>query len=153
MPLRLSTGLRDAMMGATGFKTAMADGVIEVYSGAQPASADAAETGTKLLRITQDSAVFVPEASANGLEFGTPSAGAIAKAVAETWSGVGLAAGVAGWYRFYDNDYVTGASTTAIRFDGACASSGSQFNMSSTTVASGAPITIDSCQYTLPANA
>jgi hypothetical protein len=66
---------------------------------------------------------------------------------------VGLATGVAGWYRFYANDYITGASTSAIRFDGQCASSGSQFNMSSTNIASGAPVTIDSCQYTFPKNA
>lgn len=138
------------MLG-TGFKTAMEDGVIDIYSGAQPADADAAETGTKLARITVASGAFTSGVGTNGLSFGTPAAGVVAKA-AEVWSGVGLAAGTAGWYRFYANTVVTGVSTSTCRFDGACATSGSNLNMSSTNVAVGATITIDSASWTMPAS-
>lgn len=153
MALRSSTGLVNGIAGTQCFKTFMANGIVECRTGLQPATADEAETGTLLIRFTLDHLAFIPGAPGNGLEFGTPVAGVIAKAVSEVWSGLGLATGVAGWYRFYDNNYITGASTTAIRFDGQCASSGSQFNMSSTNVALNAPITIDSCQYTFPKGA
>jgi hypothetical protein len=151
MSFRPSTGLVKGMMDTSAFKTLMANGIIEVFSGAQPANADAVETGTKLLRITLTSGAFSAGVATNGLEFDTAAvAGVIAKAPAEVWSGVGLANGVAGWYRFYANAYVTGASTSAVRYDGACGTAGSQFNMSSTTIATGATTTVDSCTVTLP---
>lgn len=153
MAFRLSTGLRNAMMKDNGFKEAMDTGIIEVYSGAQPASADAAETGTKLLRITKDSGAFVAGVATNGLVFETdPEAGTIAKS-SDVWSGVGLADGIAGWYRFYSNAYGTGSSTSAVRFDGSCATANSQFNMSTTTIKTGVPVTVDTCAYTMPAGA
>lgn len=156
MALRLATGLRNALLGkSTGdndsFKDLFADGVLEIYSGAQPTDPDAAETGTKLVRITVSSGAFTPGAATNGLEFGDAASGAIAKAAAETWSGVVLATGVAGWFRFYDNDYDDGADATAIRFDGACGTSGAQLILSSTSMTAGATITIDSFSITLPA--
>ena len=40
MALRLSTGLRNAMLGTNSFKTVMQNGVIRVFSGVQPTSAD-----------------------------------------------------------------------------------------------------------------
>lgn len=156
MTLRISTGLRVALLGvASGdngsFKDVMADGIIEIYSGSQPSDADAAETGTKLVRITLSSGAFTAGVATNGLEFGDASAGAIAKAAGETWSGVGLVTGTAGWFRFYDNDYDTGADSAAIRFDGAVATSGAQLNLSSTTITLSATLTIDAFTITMPA--
>lgn len=153
MAFRLSTGLRNALMKTSGFKEAMETGIIEVYSGAQPASADAAETGTKLLRVTKASGAFVAGAATNGLTFETdPVAGVLSKS-SDVWSGVGIADGVAGWYRFYSNAYGTGSSTSAVRFDGSCATANSQFNMSTTTIKTGAPVTVDTAAYTMPAGA
>ena len=51
----------------------------------------------------------------------------------------------------YANAYTTGASTSAVRFDGSVASSGAQFNMSNTTVTEGGTSTVDSVVITLPA--
>ncbi len=156
MTLRLSTGLRTALLGvASGdngsFKDLFADGVLEIYSGSQPADADTAESGTKLVRITLSSGAFTPSSATNGLEFGDASAGVIAKAAAETWSGVGLVTGTAGWFRFYDNDYDPGGGTTTINFDGAVATSGAQLNLSSTTITLSATLTIDAFTITMPA--
>lgn len=156
MPLRLSTGLRTALLGVESgdngsFKDIFADGVLEIYSGSQPADADSAEAGTKLVRITVASGAFTPESATNGLEFGDASAGVIAKASGEVWSGVGLVTGTAGWFRFYDNDYDDGADAAAIRFDGAVATSGAQLNLSSTTITLSATLTIDAFTITLPA--
>jgi hypothetical protein len=129
------------------------DGVIEVYSGAQPSDADSAETGTKLLRVTLASGAFTPGSPTNGLNLGTAASGAVSKESAEVWSGVGLAAGTAGWFRFYSNAYTTGASTSAVRFDGVCGVGSGELRLSSLSVAVGATITVDSGSITQPANA
>ena len=126
--------------------------VIDIYSGSQPSDADQDETGTKLVSITLDSGVFAAGAAANGLNFGAVAAGVLAKEIGQTWSGLGLATGTAGWFRIYANAYTTGASTSAIRIDGAVATSGSQFNMSSTSVVTGATTTVDSVALTQPAS-
>ena len=113
---RLSTGFVNGQ--AAEFVETFKNGVLAIYSGAQPASADEAETGTLLCLITKDGGAFTPGQPDNGLNFGTPSGGAVDKDAAEMWSGKALVDGTAGWFRFYDNNYVTGASTTARRFDG-----------------------------------
>ncbi|MCK9408269.1 MAG: hypothetical protein M0R68_03965 [Bacteroidetes bacterium] len=140
-------------MGAIGFSGALETGIIEVYSGAQPADADAAETGTKLLRITVNGGAFVAGNAANGLTLEDPVAGVAVKETTEVWSGLGLANGTAGWYRFYANDYITGLSTTAKRLDGVCAVGGGQFSMSTLSIALNAPVTVDGASFTMPAGA
>lgn len=126
--------------------------VIDVYSGSQPADADTVESGTKLLTITLSSGAFTGGSAANGLNFGDVASGVLSKQSDETWSGAGLANGTAGWYRVYDNSYTTGASTSAIRFDGSVSTSGSQFNMSNTAISVGGTTTIDTVELTLPAS-
>jgi hypothetical protein len=152
MALRLSTGLRDGLLGTDDFKGLFTDGVIRIYSGTQPTSADDAESGTLLCTITVGSGAFTAGAATNGLEFGTPGSGTIAKSTSETWSGVAVATGTAGWFRFYANAMTTGSSTTAVRFDGSVSTSGAQLNMSSTAITSGATTTIDSFSVTIPAS-
>lgn len=131
------------------------NGVIRIYSGSQPSTADAAETGTLLLEVTESDGAFAAGAPANGLNFDGEAAasGLLTKESSETWQGTGAADGTAGWFRFYDNAYVTGASTTAVRFDGSCATSGGQLTMSSTAIVSGVVTTLDSAAITLPASA
>jgi hypothetical protein len=150
MALRLSTGLRNALLGTNCWKTLFTDGIMDIYSGTIPANADAIESGTLLVSITVASGAFTADAAANGLEFTTPSSGAITKNT-DVWSGVGAATGEAGYYRFYDNGYHTGSSSTAIRFDGTCAVSGGDLNMSDLTVTSALTTTVDTFSITLPA--
>lgn len=152
MALRLSTGLRDALLGTESFKDIMAAGVIRVFSGVQPSSADDAEASTVLLEITVSSGTFTAGSATNGLNFGTPTSGIIAKSSSEVWSGAASTSGTAGWFRFYANDMTTGASTTAARFDGSVSTSGAQLNMSATAITAGATTTIDSFTVTMPAS-
>lgn len=140
-----------ALANSRGWKDIFKNCVIEIYSGSQPSDADQGETGTKLLRITASGLAFTPGAATNGLNFGDPSGGVVAKATSETWVGSGLADGTAGWFRCYANRYQTGESTTAIRFDGAVATSGAQLNLSTTSIKSGQNTTIDTFQITFPA--
>lgn len=132
------------------FRDIFKHSVIEIYSGTQPATADAAETGTKLLRITVASGAFTAGSPANGLLFAAPAAGVISKST-DVWSGVGLAGGTAGYWRLYDNAYTTGISTSGIRMDGNCATSGGDMNMASLSVTLNATTTIDSFAITQPA--
>ncbi len=142
------------LAGATGgsFSDIFQNCVCNIYSGSQPASADAAETGTKLCTKTLSSGAFSGGSSVNGLNFGEVSSGVLSKESGEVWSGVGLAAGTAGWFRIYDNSYITGASTTAISFDGSVATSGGQLNISNTAITVRGTTTIDSVELTMPAS-
>ena len=152
MPLKLSTGLRTAMLDTNSFQDLMANGVLYLYTGAQP-DPDAAATGTLLSKITVASGAFAHGTATNGLNFGAAAAASIAKSTSEVWSGVGIASGTAGWFRFCANgtdSEPTDADTTRKSFDGAVATSGAQLNMASTTITAGATNTIDTFVFNLP---
>jgi hypothetical protein len=138
-------------LSAGSFRDIFKHGVLKIYSGVQPATADAAATGSLLLTITVASGAFTPGAVANGLCFDAPAAGIITKLSTQVWSGVGAGDGTAGWFRLSANGTDAGSiSTTLPRLDGAIATSGAELNMSSTTVATGATTTIDAFTVTLP---
>ncbi len=151
MTIRLSTGLRNNLVGTTGFASTFADGVIEIRTGTQPASADNAASGTLLGTVTLASGAFTPGSSTNGLTFGAPSAGTVSKS--GTWSMVGIAAGTAGHFRLKGNALDDGSSSTTLpRLDGSIGTSGADMNLSNISIAIGAPVTIDSFNWTQPAN-
>lgn len=150
MTVRLSTGLRTALAGATGFSSAFANGVIEIYTGTQPATADAAVTGTLLGTVTLNSGAFTPGSPTNGLTFAAAANGAVTKA--GVWGFNGAANGVAGWFRLKANEVdAGGVSPSAVRLDGSVATSGADLNLSNITIAIGAPNTIDTFIWTQPA--
>jgi hypothetical protein len=150
MTLRLSTKLRDNLAGTTGFSSTFANGVIEIYSGTQPATADAAVTGTLLGLVTLGSGAFTPGVSTNGLTFAAAASGAVAKS--GIWSFNGVAAGTAGWFRFKGNATDAGAISTVLpRLDGSIAVSGADMNLSNITIAIGGPVTIDTFVWNQPA--
>lgn len=127
-------------------------GIIKIFTGSQPTSADDAETGTLLVTITQNSGAFTPGTEANGLLFGEVAAGILQQEAGQVWSGVAVATGTAGWFRVYDNAAVTGASTTEPRMDGAVSTTGAQLNMSNTAITSSGTTTIDAALITQPAS-
>jgi len=116
-----------------------ANGVIRIYSGSQPSSSDDAETGTLLLTLSS-------------LNFGPVVSGTVSKLASETWAAAASATGTAGWFRFYDTNETTGASLTAVRFDGSVGTSGTTLELSSSGLVSGATVTIDTFSITLPAS-
>lgn len=149
MALRFSTGLVDAIALDKSFKVAIegtsaAGFYIDIYTGTRPTTPDEAATGTKLARFTAASAAKMHLADA-------VTAGVIAKAASEVWGATGLANGTAGYYRIVTNsDDGTTTSTTAVRVDGVIATSGGDMNMSSTTIALGAPLLINTATFTMP---
>jgi hypothetical protein len=155
MAERLSTGFVNAQNVTGCVKDIMANSVIAIYSGSQPATADAAETGTLLLLLTVDGLPFTGGVATNGLNMGVSVAGVLSKAVAEEWKGTGLAAAstgtVAGYFRWYDNAMTTGESTTAVRLDGAIGTSSSyELQMSNTTVVEDGVSVVNTFTYTSP---
>lgn len=150
MTVRLSTGLRTSMAGSTGFASVFANGIIEIYTGTQPATADAAVTGTLLGTVTLNSGAFVAGTATNGLTFAAAASGAVSKS--GVWSFNGIAAGTAGWFRLKGNGVDAGAlSTTLPRLDGSVATSGADLNLSNIAIAVGAPNTVDTFTFTIPA--
>lgn len=78
MTLKYSVGARNAMADAMPFRQAFNNGRIEIYSGAQPANADAAATGTLLCTITAASAARTAEVLASGtVTLNTGAAGSV----------------------------------------------------------------------------
>lgn len=153
MPERFSTGFVNAEAAA--LRTALANGVIGIYSGTQPATANDAEgAGSLLALITLNSGAFTGGVATNGLNFDAPVDGVLSKASGETWSGNGTAAAGAGvaatWFRFYPNSYTTGSSTSAVRYDGAISTlSTAELQMTNTTIVQNVPVVINSFTLTI----
>lgn len=66
MTMRLSTGARNFLNKYGSIDRMLVGGRIEIYSGAQPATADAAVTGTLLCTITDNAAARTAEVQATG---------------------------------------------------------------------------------------
>ena len=133
------------------FKDTFRNNVIRIYAGAAPADANAAETSTLLMKITKSSGAVVPGVAANGNNFDVINTGVLSKD-ANVWSGTGLSDGTAGYWRMYDNGELTGAVATSKRCQGLCGTSGTEFVMSSTSIVTGATVTLDSFNITQPAS-
>jgi len=133
------------MMNGTAFKTLMDGGVLDIYSGSQPASADYVETGTKLVRISTSAGTD----ATCGLVFGTAASGILPKSASD-WKGVVSAAGVGGWFRFYGTGGTSGTSASEIRLDGNIGVSGADLEMR-TTLDLNATVTIETFNVVQPA--
>ena len=78
MTLRISTAARTFMAGIGSYKDAFNNGRIEVYTGAQPATADAAVTGTLLCTLTANSGARTAEVLSSGtLTLSTGASGSV----------------------------------------------------------------------------
>lgn len=116
-----STGFVEARNQGAAFANIFHNGAINVYSGAQPESADMAPTGTLLARITRNGDGWAPGFPTGGLQFAAAQR-YIVKHPDQAWWLTGLANGTAGWFRLVPNaaDPET-YSLTAPRVDGAVA--------------------------------
>lgn len=142
-----------AAQGVTngGLRDILRNGVLRIYSGTQPATADAAFTGTQLLEFTVDGGVFAHGAAANGINWDDAVLGVIDKAAAETWRATGLADGTAGYFRFCANPADTGLlSTTLSRIDGSVGTSGADMLVVSTAIVTSDIYFMNSSTFTDP---
>lgn len=129
---------------------AISDGVDTVYvqgeiGGLAFTIADGGGTATAPTITDPVAAVRV-----NTLSFGPPTAGVISKTAGETWSGVNLATNVAGFFRIVLPSDSEILSTTERRIQGNILTSGSDLDMSNTTLTIGATDTVENYSLTQP---
>lgn len=144
MTIKISTGLSNDLLDTGSLKAIMAAGFLKIYSGAEPADADAAVTGTLLCTISISS-------GGTGVNFDTAAAaGVLAKAPAETWSGVNAATGTAGYFRHVAAGDTGASSTTQARIQGAVGVTGSDLNLTSVSLVAAATQVIDFYTIAMP---
>lgn len=148
MAIKSSTGLAAHLMVTGSAKAAFDDGFINVYSGAEPATADEAVTGDLLWTISKDG-------DGTGLTFDADAVGrAMVKTPADTWGGA-TTAGTAGYWRLVAAADDGTLSTSAPRLQGTCGSTaGADLYMSSTTLTTDAALlakTLSAFSVALPA--
>lgn len=96
-------------------------------------------------------------APVNGLILGVEASGVIAKPSSQVWSFAGVAAGTAGWARFYSSDggdsgiLLSGAPWYP-RLDGTCGVGSGDFQLSTLAITVGLPVTLDTFSWTQPAS-
>lgn len=146
MAIRRSTGLRTALANGYGVKDILDGGFLDIFTMSQPISADYVETGTKLVRISSTSGI----GATDGLRFGTSAAGVL-PSTTPSWTGVVIAAGVAGWARFYGTAGTSGTSGTTNRFDMSVGIAGADLNLSHTNLVVGSVLTINTFNINEPA--
>lgn len=119
MPIRLSSGLRSAMVSEYGLERMMRRGFVRIYTGPQPLSADNAPTGNLIATITTNGLSPAPGVIAPGLLM-QPGDEPGSMTNSGEWVLKGIGSGIAGWWRFVwnsaDDD---GASEFLPRIDGA----------------------------------
>jgi hypothetical protein len=120
--------------------------VISTVPGTAFTLADNSSTAT--ITVTQ---AAVANAQADTIRWAAPSSGAITKE-SETWNGVAVATGVAGYFRLVNSSDDASSDTGYIypRLQGNVATSGTEMTLSNTTITSGATQTIDSATITMP---
>ena len=136
-----STGLRNAMLATTSLAASLTGGSIKMYSGAPPASADAAASGTLLCTLKN---------AGVGLTFGAVADGVLPKEPAEVWSGVNAASGVATHYRHVAASDTGAESSTEARIQGVIGVAGADMNLTNVALVSGASQTLDFYTINLP---
>ncbi|WP_035625120.1 hypothetical protein [Herminiimonas sp. CN] len=139
MSLKESTGLRNHMLATGSFKTALDGGLLNIYAGPVPATADAALDPTNpVLCVISDAGTGA------GLNMEAAAvAGVLQKATTQVWSGTNVASGVATFYRHVAAGDDGLSSTVQARLQGSIAVVGAEINLTSTTLTSGAPQTIN----------
>lgn len=90
----------------------------------------------------------------NGLKFGEPADGEMGIYEDQIWSGLNVAGGTAGWFRFIGAEADSGAldsSAVALRVDGSISTTGADMNLNNTTFAQDATTRINGATATIPA--
>lgn len=143
MTLKISTGLRNAVLVTGSLKSQLDGKVVKIFGGTVPADADSALGSATLLCTVSESG------TGTGVTFeAAPVDGALVKTAAETWSGTNAATGTATFWRAEAGADDGTASTTAIRVQGTFG--GSSGLLSNPALTSGAPQAIDNCSIALP---
>lgn len=140
--LRLSDGMRNGMLEY--IASQLEGGVLEFRSGAQPANANAAATGTVIATLEFPAAGFDAAAS-----------GTMAKSADAFEDPAADAAGTVGWARFRKDADANGLAPAESRIDFSVTATGGggDITIQNTVVEVGQKVTVTSFSLTMPANA
>lgn len=142
---KISTGLRDHILTTGSFKGGVDGGVIFIYSGTPPATADAALLGNTLLCVISN------DAAGTGITMDTTAnAGVLGKNPGEIWRGQVVASATATFYRFAALADDGTLSTTAKRVQGTVATLAADLIFSNVNFVSGNYRQIDNYNVALP---
>ena len=140
MTIKESTGLRNRTLDTGSYKSRLALGFIKIYTGAEPATADAAVTGTLLCTISVSG-------GGAGLSLDTTAtAGVLAKS-AEIWSGAIVATGTAGYFRYSAAGDTGVSSTTEERLQGSVGLAGADLNLGNVALVTNASTSAQAITY------
>ena len=130
MAIGLSTAAANALLDS-GINTTFNSGTLEIRDGTRPGDADTAPTGSVLCAITLPADCF-----------NTAASGAITKL--GTWQQASAAGtGTATWFRVKQSGDAGTTNTIDERIDGDVGTSGSDLNLSTTTINNGDQVTIN----------
>ena len=145
MAIKISTALRNAILASGSVRSSLNGGLIKIYSGTVPASADSALGSAVLL------CVISLNSTGTGISFAaTASGGILTKNLSEIWSGTNVASGTASFYRHTAALDTGESSTTQLRIQGSVGTAGADLNLTSTSLINGAPQLIDYYSVAMP---
>lgn len=145
MAMKISTGLAKAMLDTGSLKANLTGMKLNIYSGTEPATADAS-IGSAVLLVTISDA-----GGANPLSFEASAVGnVIEKASTQVWNGTNVASGTASFCRLVLASDTGGSSASEIRVQGDVGVAGRFLNLSSVALTSAAVQTVDYLSITMP---
>lgn len=145
MALKISTALANSLLTTGGLKEALTGAHLYIYSGTEPASADA----------SLGSAVMLCDVSGGGvgdalLLSAAAVNGTIEKDATQVWQGTCAATGTAAFFRIAVPADTGDLSTTAVRIQGSVGIAGKDLNISSVSLTSGAIQKVEFAAITQP---
>ncbi len=157
--LTMATKLGDAI-NRNGIMDASVSGAVVTLRGRPGTGVTTAAVTNSLTTVTTSlvnmGSGMAGVAPVNGLILGVEASGVIAKPSNQVWSFSGVAAGTAGWARFYSSDgadsgiLVSGAPWYP-RLDGVCGVGSGDFQLSTLSITVSMPVTLDTFSWTQPA--
>lgn len=150
--LQASAGFTTLIMGPHAFEGIFLNGAIQVYSGADPVTANDPATGTLLGTVTNAGLPWAPGVPDNGLQF-LRDGPYIVSAPTQNWVLTVAADGVAGYFRVVGNALDPGgASFTLPRLQGriAVAPTAGEFRIGNINLLAGQQIAVGTFFYTIP---
>lgn len=148
--MRVSSRFKELILGNDSFPDIFDGGIIQIYSGTQPANGDMPAIGTLLGVVTNLGQAWSPGGSAGGLLFAVD--GVFARNhPSQNWVLTGVANGTAGWFRLAGPLADTnGLSYAAPRIDGNIGTTSGDMRMPSLAIATTTSLPVQQFYFSFP---
>jgi len=145
MAFKFSTGFRDNLLDTGSLKAQLDTGLIKIYSGTVPATADDSLGAAVLLTTISDNG------TGTGLTMAAAaSEGVLTKDLTQVWKGTNAATGTASFFRFVQSADTGGLSTSEVRVQGTVGLAGADMNLSSVSLVASEEQLIDYFSIAFP---